>query len=379
MKCQNEYMTTGTKLKVRYEYLSLSILLIIHGSLLLYCAKNDSPTFDEPMFIASSAEIYKSGTFDFYYVSPPLVKFMAGFPLLMMDLDLPEVKKGFIPGENPGIAFGREFVQLNEHNVMAIVFAARIPCCLISVFGAFVCFRFSRDLYGVSPALFTTACWCFSPTITGHGHLVSSDVPAAAFALNAAFYFSRMLRLPSWSNVLLSGLNLGLAVSCKSTLLILYPTWLLMMAIARFNGCFEKEKLSRLILIYGVITMLSLLKLNSFYFFQGSFHQLKNYRFVSNTLSGNSNFNPRHNVGNRFSDSVVGQLPVPLPRRFVEGVDRQKKEFESFGKDSYLGGGMQKGRMVVLLSLRHSRQITVWLSGNDGTFTISDLAVTSSP
>jgi hypothetical protein len=67
------------------------------------------------------------------------------------------------------------------------------------------------------------------------------------------------------------------------------------------------------------------------YFFEGSFRLLKDYTFISETLKGQNN----NTAKNRFENSVLGYVPVPLPSEFVLGIDTQKRDFEK-GLESYL-------------------------------------------
>ena len=68
--------------------------------------------------------------------------------------------------------------------------------------------------------------------------------------------------------------------------------------------------------------------------------RLKDFQFVSNALTGQ----PKHgSPGNRFADSWLGTLPVPVPKQYLLGIDVQKRDFENFGRPSYLSGEGKKG------------------------------------
>jgi hypothetical protein len=79
--------------------------------------------------------------------------------------------------------------------------------------------------------------------------------------------------------------------------------------------------------------------INMGYAFDGSFRLLKDYQFISHTLTGReiSNKNFTVTIGNRFADSWLGYVPIPLPCEFVQGIDTQKLDFER-GIKSYLRG-----------------------------------------
>lgn len=91
---------------------------------------------------------------------------------------------------------------------------------------------------------------------------------------------------------------------------------------------------------------IGLLVLHVGYGFEGSFTKLGDYQFTSDLLSGQNN-SPLNRAadytfGNRFQSSVFGMMPVPLPRNYLLGIDRQRLDFEGY-RSSYLCGVHQEG------------------------------------
>ena len=84
----------------------------------------------------------------------------------------------------------------------------------------------------------------------------------------------------------------------------------------------------------GAMLLLAIYLINLGYGFEGSFRRLGSYKFQSRVLTGGDE------RSNRFGDSFLGQLPVPLPSSYVLGFDIQKSDFEnSAGKrTSYFHG-----------------------------------------
>ena len=76
------------------------------------------------------------------------------------------------------------------------------------------------------------------------------------------------------------------------------------------------------------------------------------YEFISETMSGIDNraADGPPVPGNRFADTVLGRLWVPLPTSFLQGIDLQRYDFEQ-GLPSYFKRPMGRSRLVVLLSL----------------------------
>ena len=78
--------------------------------------------------------------------------------------------------------------------------------------------------------------------------------------------------------------------------------------------------------------------INLGYGFEGTFQRLGDYQFNSYTLTGlPADSASYHPSGNRFANTWLAEVPVPLPKNYVQGIDLQKVDFET-GMYSYLGG-----------------------------------------
>jgi hypothetical protein len=80
-----------------------------------------------------------------------------------------------------------------------------------------------------------------------------------------------------------------------------------------------------------LILTLALYVINVGYGFEGTGTKLGEYRFVSASLrvgKGNGGGVATTQPANRFAESWLGQIRVPLPSNYVQGIDRQKLDFE---------------------------------------------------
>jgi hypothetical protein len=209
------------------------------------------------------------------------------------------------------------------------------------------------------------ALWCSCPNILGHGALITPDVGTTALALAACYTFWRWLKEPTWWRTLGSGLVLGLAGLAKTTLVVFYPLWVVMWAVYRWaewrerkpspcplpKGEGKKNALSsrgarwlnswwaRELAMLAVRMAIAVYLINLGYGFEGSLTRLGDYRFVSKALGAEEGAEkPRPDDGNRFADSWLARLPVPLPKNYVLGIDLQKRDFENYHSPSYLRG-----------------------------------------
>ena len=83
--------------------------------------------------------------------------------------------------------------------------------------------------------------------------------------------------------------------------------------------------------------MLGLYTLNMGYLFDGTFRPLGKYVFNSRVVSRPEIRSNQRRWRNRFAGTWLGEIPVPLPADFVQGIDTQRLDFER-GLPSYLRG-----------------------------------------
>ena len=85
------------------------------------------------------------------------------------------------------------------------------------------------------------------------------------------------------------------------------------------------------------ILLLGLYVLNMGYLFDGTFRPLGKYVFNSRLFRGQESPGSQPIAENRFAGTWLGDIPVPLPADFVQGIDTQRLDFER-GLPSYLRG-----------------------------------------
>lgn len=320
----------------------LICLLGIHAGLLAWMSYRNSPAVDEVGHLAAGLSHWQFGTFDLYDVNPPLVRLIAAAPvsLLAPKMDWSNYRPNpFIRREIP---LGREFVARHGEAAFWYFTVARWALIPFSLLGGYVCYRWATDLHGPKAGLVAAAVWSFSPDVLAWGATITPDAAAAALGLTAAYAFWRWLRSPGWQAALAAGLLLGLAELSKMTWIVLFLLWPILWAVWRAAAprkaatSANPPRLSQLAAILAV----ALLILNLGYCFSGSMTPLGEYRFLSKVLAGREQLGTE--TGNRFAGTPVSSIPVPFPRDYVLGLDRQKSGFEQ-GKRSYLAGRWKDG------------------------------------
>ncbi|GAG41128.1 unnamed protein product, partial [marine sediment metagenome] len=136
---------------------------------------------------------------------PPLIKDLAGLPLLFLDLNFPSDSWAWNEGVNAQWNFGYDFLYASGNNVEQILFWARLPMLFLLVFLGWFMFRWAKKEFGKEIALFALTLFSFSPTFLAHGRLVTTDVGATLGFVLGFYFWLKFLRDPSKRNVITAG------------------------------------------------------------------------------------------------------------------------------------------------------------------------------
>ncbi len=339
------------------------VCVCVQTSLLAWGAWRQSPTCNEVAHLAAGVSYWQFGRFDVYRVNPPLTRLVAAAPCLLTGCATNWASFYDAPGARPEWEIGKDFIAANRERSLWLYTIARWACLPFSWLGAWVCFRWARELYGDTAGLLALALWCFEPNILAHGQLVTPDAGATALGLAASYCFWRWLKTPTWPRTVLTGGVLGLAELTKFTWLILFVLWpILWLAwrltlrcgpLGRTRGTGRQTRgvclgatpsdppaarraatpWLREAAQVMLILFLALYVINLGYGFEGSFQPLRKFQFVSEALAETDvvEGQPVAQPGtNRFAKSRLGDLRIPLPSNFVLGLDVQKRTSSTF-------------------------------------------------
>lgn len=326
-------------------------VLAIHIVLLLDGAWRNFVTVDESALIAAGLAHWETGQYGVYRVNPPLPRMMATLPVHLGGAGsqgASEVAYEDVPAYRSEWRLGDALAQARWADYLGLVRLSRLAGVFWSLLGAWVIYRWAGELYGPWAGCLGLVLWCFGPNILAHAELVTADVPATTAGLAATYAFWRYLPNPTWWRALVAGLLLGLCQLTKFTLLVFYGVWPLLWLIHRLwppGDTGERTSPVRTQLGQGaVLVLLSLLVINLGYEFKDTCWRLEEYPFVSRLFAGSPPEGAKAYVigtsGNRFRDSRLGRIIVPLPADYVRGIDVQRRDFETLGKrmPSYLAG-----------------------------------------
>lgn len=310
----------------RWSWWGVAALLGCQAGLLVWSATRHSPTIDEVGHLVAGLSHWQLGRFDLYRVNPPLVRMVQTLPVQVQGVR-PDWSRLLREGYSRQLEFplGDQLARDLGPEVLPLYVWARWGGVVFSVLGGWLCYWWGRQLYGEAAGWLALGLWCFDLLVLGHGSLVTPDVGATALGLLAGYCFWQWLRGGGYGRAVVAGLTLGLAELAKATWLLLFVLWPVLWGYWRWVQRGKKT----LVPTFGqllLVLVLGLWVLNLGYGYEGTLEPLGNYDFVSDWLRGPAGEYPRSR--NRFTGSWLGELPVPLPRHYVLGVDEQKHDFE---------------------------------------------------
>jgi 4-amino-4-deoxy-L-arabinose transferase-like glycosyltransferase len=329
------------KLSNILQYRLLLFLFIVQILLLILLSYQTSLNRTEVGHVGAAVYFYKTFRFDVFHVNPPLTRYVVGLPILLTSPNYDWKSYSPRPQDRSEWSIGSTFINANtSEKTHWCIFLARNSLIPIILLGSWFGYKFSSELYGNNAGLIFLILWTFSPLVLAWGATICPDVCATALGIIGIYTFWRWLKIPSWSKTVIAGICLGLLSLAKMTWIIAFPLWLLMWFLWVLPYYLSRKKMEDKPVIPGfkqltVIFLIGVYMINMGYAFDGSFRLLKDYQFISHTLTGREISNMT--MGNRFADSWLGYVPIPLPGEFVQGMDTQKRDFER-GIKSYLRG-----------------------------------------
>ncbi len=314
-------------------------LLLIHACLVIRLAQQHTPTYDETAHLPAGLYHWQTGSFSLYRVNPPLVRMLASLPILASspELDLSGIRNQ--PGSRDEFRVGKDFVTVNAYKSFRYFSIARWVGVLFSVLGAYLCYRWAVVMWGHLAGLITLTLWCFDPNILGNAQTIQPDLPAATMAVAITYWFWGWCRKPSFSGAFAVGILLGLGLLTKTTILFMLPLLpILWICRLKMESSGTPHRYRSELKQLALILLIGLCVFNLGYGFEGTFRQLGDFRFVSESLKQQPTTGSiPEPFGNRFNGTFLGHIPVPFPADFVLGIDEQKRDFEG-RLHSYLRG-----------------------------------------
>ncbi len=200
-------------------------LLLIWFALTAQAARHTSFALDEPLHITSGYACLRTGDYRLVEEHPPLMKMLEAAPLLLTRPPLPDPRT--VSGwESADLLQVTHEVLLTYRPLERIAYPARVPTMLVGILLASLLTRWATELFGPRAGLLALTLFTFDPNFLGHGGVAATDVGATCAIFAAMYTFWRWIADPDGPRLrsaLLAAVMLGLALTVKTTALLLLP------------------------------------------------------------------------------------------------------------------------------------------------------------
>src|SRR5437899_1091690 len=221
----------------------------------------------------------------------------------------------------------------------------RYATILLSLLLALYVVKWSYELYGRNGAVLSLSLYVFDPNLLAHDHLVTAALPAALMTTMALYHFWHFLKLGGKRRALFSAVTLGLSQLPRYSCDYLYQIFFAITAIYyRFKPETEATKpdqshslssnLRRWFIVITFFAAVSIVAINLGFDFDGIGTPLSGYTFKDPFFKQLQ------------ATPIVGNLPLPLPVPYVQGLDLVKFE-ERMGEawgNIYVAGQLRVNR-----------------------------------
>src|SRR5258708_3860567 len=165
------------------------LIFAIHLALI---SRANTITWDEPDHIYSGYMSWR-GDFGLNPEHPPLVKFVATVPLLLMQLNVPGMQDR--PYRLQSVLGGRDFIFHNDAD--KIVFRAQMAASIFTLLLLVIAVLATREMFNTTAGFLAFGLLLFDPTLLAHAALVPPDAPQSCFFLPLTLPFYPNVQFPS--------------------------------------------------------------------------------------------------------------------------------------------------------------------------------------
>ena len=226
---------------VPYHKTILITLLFLVFFIPFFSAQNFSPATDEIIHLPGGYSYWKTGQIVLNPEHPPLVKLMAAFPLLFMDLKFDSNDPNLAGPFKKQWTFGSKFLFSNDAD--RLLLWGRLTVMLLSVLLGFYIYKWASEMFVPMPKLSSVEglsqkpkrdsnhqagalalfIYAFMPVIITNAQFVTMDLPLASFSFITFYYLWKFVTTGLKRHLIYSGLFLGFALSSKFSAVIFLP------------------------------------------------------------------------------------------------------------------------------------------------------------
>ncbi|MEU6576660.1 phospholipid carrier-dependent glycosyltransferase [Streptomyces sp. NPDC046805] len=192
-------------------------------------AVRQTPTIDEPVYVASAADYLRTHRLLHNPEHPPLGKLVIMAGVALAD---PHYDASFTGDQGRA---GRHLLYESGNDPWRLMLWARLPMIVLTLLFGLVVLAFAHEVTGTAGGLAALALYALSPDVIAHGSLATLDVPAAGFVLTSTWLVWRARHRPR-TYLPLAGAALGAAVATKMSALPAVPVLMLLAVLSVWHA-----------------------------------------------------------------------------------------------------------------------------------------------
>jgi 4-amino-4-deoxy-L-arabinose transferase-like glycosyltransferase len=336
--------------RARLVPLLVVLLLAQMAVAMVTTAVQQTPTIDEPVYVATATDYLREHRVRYNPEHPPLGKLLIEAGVAVAD---PHYDPSFTGTQG---RVGQHLLYESGNDPWRLMLWARLPMIALTLLFGLVVFAFAREVAGTAGGLTALALYAFSPDVIAHGSLAALDVPAAGFVLTSAWLVWRARRRPRLY-LPLAGTALGAAVATKMSALpavaVLMPLAVVSVwhASGRQGRASRRRALTRGLVGAGVVGLVAIAVVWASYL----------------AVDPGLRFDPAEPVPvvHGLHERLVELLP--FPRAYRDGM-RVQFGFENYPWQGYLFGHLYTGSRwyylpVALLVKTPLGMLALWAAG----------------
>lgn len=201
----------------------LGIMLIV----MFFSALRESAIMDELAHIPAAYSYLTKQDYRLNPEHPPLIKDIAAFPLLFLNLNFPLDVPAWTTDINGQWTMGSIFLYEAGNNPDQILFWSRLPIMLLSLLFGWLFYRWIQKRYGEKIGLLSLFFFITSPTMIAHSRYVTTDLGAAFGFFIGITSFLAFLAKPNKKTLFITGIAFGITQVLKFSLILLIPFYIL--------------------------------------------------------------------------------------------------------------------------------------------------------
>ena len=226
-------MTTSLQnLVAKGAWVVVGAICVVAFTAMFITAGNESAIMDELAHIPAGYGYVHELDFRLNPEHPPLVKMLAGLPLLLLQPKFPTENIAWQNDVNGQWDMGTQFLYFSGNDPQEILRFARLGPMFLTILLALLIFVWAKELMGSVWATVPTALFALSPNILAHGRYVTTDVAAAFGIAFATYFFLKFLARPSGRTLFWAGLAFGVGQAAKFSAVLLLPFFVFLALVA---------------------------------------------------------------------------------------------------------------------------------------------------